>query len=180
VLVDSSHEEQFSPEPIQKALSRMTKLMPLMYGYMQTVVGSGAAALKPTLLPDAAGVLALLPKEEAEIYRALAVSDPKLVAAASAELQALTDSHAQMRAAQITSLGDIPLLVLRHGQPQPMMTTPEVAQLLEETFAQLQHDMAALSSKGKVVVAEQSGHAIHLEQPGLVVDVIKQVLTEVR
>jgi len=61
-----------------------------------------------------------------------------------------------------------------------MMTTPEVAQLLEETFAQLQHDMAALSPTGKVVVAEQSGHAIHLEQPELIVEAIKQVLAKVR
>lgn len=179
VLVDSSHEDQFAPEPIQKALQRMSKLMPLMYGYMQAVVGSGAAALKPSLLPDAAGVLALLPPEQAEIYRSLAVSDAKVVATASGELQALPESHAQMHAAQITSLGDIPLIVLRHGKSQPMMTTPEVAQLLEQTFAQLQSEMAALSTRGKVVVAEQSGHVIQLEQPDLVIEAIRDVLGDV-
>jgi pimeloyl-ACP methyl ester carboxylesterase len=183
VLVDSSHEDQFAPEPIQKALRQMTRLMPLMYGYMQTVVGSGAAALMPALLPDPAGVqalLPLLPPQSAEIYRSLIVSDPKLLAAASGELQALPESQAQMRAAQITSLGDIPLIVLRHGQTQPMMATAEVAQLLEETFVQLQNEMAALSSNGRVVVAEQSGHVIHIEQPDLVIEAVQQVLAEVR
>lgn len=180
VLVDSSHEDQFAPEPIQKALQRMTKLMPLMYGYMQTVVGSGAAALKPALLPDAAGELALLPPAQAEIYRSLVVSDPKVVVTASQELQALPESNTQMHAAQITNLGDIPLIVLRHGQNQPMMTTHEVAQLLEETFAQLQSELAALSTNGKVVVAEQSGHVIQLEQPELVIEAIQQVLADVR
>lgn len=183
VLVDSSHEEQFAPEPIQKALRQMTRLMPLVYGYMRTVVGSGAAALMPALLPDPAGVqalLPLLPPQSAEIYRSLIVSDPKLLAAASGELQALPESQAQMRAAQITSLGDIPLIVLRHGKTQPMMATAEVAQLLEETFVQLQNEMAALSSNGRVVVAEQSGHVIHIEQPGLVIEAVQQVLAEVR
>jgi pimeloyl-ACP methyl ester carboxylesterase len=180
VLVDSSHEEQFSPEPIQKVMQGMTRLMPLMYGYMQTVVGTGLAALKPTLLPDAGRDLTLLPQETAEIYQALTVSDPKLVTAAAGEVQALSESLDQMRAAQITSLGDIPLIVLRHGKAEPMMTTPEVAQLIEETFAKLQTDMAALSPKGRVVVAEQSGHIIHLEQPGLVIDAIQQVLAAVR
>lgn len=180
VLVDSSHEDQFAPEPIQKAMQRMTKLMPIMYGYMQTVVGTGAAALKPSLLPGVPGELSLLPLAQAEIYRSLMVSDPKVVAASSHELQALPESHAQMHAAQITSLGDIPLIVLRHGKSQPMMTTPEVAQLLEQTFVHLQNEMAALSTRGKVVVAEQSGHVIQLEQSALVIEAIQQVLAEVR
>lgn len=183
VLVDSSHEEQFAPEPIQKALRRMSRLMPLMYGYMQTVVSTGAAALKPSLLPDPAGVqalLTLLPAEGAEMYRSLIVSDPKLVATASAELKALPESQAQMRAARIASLGDMPLVVLRHGQTGPVMAGSEVSKLLEETFIQLQHELAALSSNGRVVVAEQSGHAIHIEQPGLVIEAIQQVLAAAR
>jgi pimeloyl-ACP methyl ester carboxylesterase len=180
VLVDSSHEEQFSPEPIQKTFQGMSKLMPLMYGYMRTVVGSGLAALKPTLLPNAGRDLALLPQESAKIYQALTVSDPKLVTAAAGEVQALSESLAQMRAARITSLGDIPLIVLRHGKAEPMMTPPEVAQLIEETFVKLQTEMAALSPNGRVVVAEQSGHIIHLEQPGLVIEAIEQVLAAVR
>ena len=81
---------------------------------------------------------------------------------------------------EIASLGDIPLIVLRYGKPQPMMTTPEVAQLLEETFVQLQNEMAALSTRGKVVVAEQSGHIIQLEQPALVIEAVREVLAEVR
>jgi hypothetical protein len=180
VLVDSSHENQFAPEPIKKAMQGMTRLMPLMYGYMQTLVSTGAAALKPSLLPGVPEELALLPLAQAEIYLSLAVSDPKVAAAASGELQALSESQAQMHAAQITSLGDIPLIVLRHGKTQPVMTTPEVAQLLEETFVQLQNEMAALSTRGKVVVADQSGHLIQLEQPDLVIEAVREVVAEVR
>jgi pimeloyl-ACP methyl ester carboxylesterase len=36
--------------------------------------------------------------------------------------------------------------------------------------------MAALSSRGKLVVAKQSGHAIHLDQPALVVAAIREVV----
>jgi hypothetical protein len=82
-----------------------------------------------------------------------------------------------MRAANITTLGDIPLIVLRHGAEQPMMASPEVVQALEDTFERLQVEMAALSSNGKLVVAERSGHAIHLDQPELVVAAIREVVT---
>jgi pimeloyl-ACP methyl ester carboxylesterase len=85
-----------------------------------------------------------------------------------------------MRAANITSLGDIPLIVLRHGQEQPMMASPEVTAALEETFERLQQEMAALSNRGKLVVAAQSGHAIHLDQPALVVEAVREVVTAAR
>jgi pimeloyl-ACP methyl ester carboxylesterase len=180
VLVDAAHEEQFSAPIVKATLDRMSKMMPLMLAVLQGLVRSGLAALKPDLLPDGAGTRQKLPPTAVPAYDALMTGSGKHLAAAAAELQYLDETHAQMRAARITSLGDIPLIVLRHGQEQPMMASPEVTAALEETFARLQQEMAALSSRGKLVVAEQSGHAIHLDQPALVVAAVCEVVTAVR
>ncbi|HEX6383828.1 MAG TPA: alpha/beta hydrolase [Anaerolineae bacterium] len=180
VLVDSAHEDQFSAPMVQQAMQRMSKMMPLMMGGFQLLVRSGLAALKPTLIPDSSGMRQKLPQQDVPIFEAVVAGDAKHLAAAAAELKNLEKSQAQMRAANITSLSDIPLVVLRHGAEQPMMASPEVVKALEETFERLQTEMASLSSNGKLIVAEQSGHAIHLDQPELVVDAIRQVVQAAR
>ncbi|MDX1686662.1 MAG: hypothetical protein R3248_01655 [Candidatus Promineifilaceae bacterium] len=151
----------------------------MMNGALMMVVRSGLAALWPALLPDG-GVRARLPVADVPAYNAALVASTKHLAAAAAELRDLEQSHAQMRSAQITTLGDIPLVVLRHGAGQPMMASPEVVAALEETFARLQAEMAALSTNGRLVVAEQGGHAIHLDQPELVVEAIRGVVAAAR
>ena len=54
--------------------------------------------------------------------------------------------------------------------------TPAVVEQYEASWAQLQSRLAALSPRGKMVVAEQSGHDIHLEQPELVIGAVREVL----
>ena len=68
------------------------------------------------------------------------------------------------------ALGDRPLIVLAAGQN--MTATPY--------WAEAQRQQAALSTHGRLIVAEGSGHAIHWEQPALVVDAVRQVLADVR
>jgi pimeloyl-ACP methyl ester carboxylesterase len=41
-------------------------------------------------------------------------------------------------------------------------------------------EIAGLSASGKRIVAEESGHNIHHDQPELVVEAIQQVVEEVR
>ncbi len=54
--------------------------------------------------------------------------------------------------------------------------TPAVLEHYEATWVQIQHELAALSPRGKLVVAERSGHDIHLEQPDRVIGAIHDVL----
>jgi pimeloyl-ACP methyl ester carboxylesterase len=68
------------------------------------------------------------------------------------------------------SLGDRPLIVLAAGQN--MTATPY--------WAEAQRQQAALSTNGRLIIAEGSGHAIHWEQPALVVDAVRQVIADVR
>jgi pimeloyl-ACP methyl ester carboxylesterase len=65
-------------------------------------------------------------------------------------------------------LGGLPLRVLERGKD----TT--------EIWHKQQIELAGLSSAGKLIKAEGSGHMIHLERPELVVDAIRQVMREAR
>jgi pimeloyl-ACP methyl ester carboxylesterase len=83
----------------------------------------------------------------------------------------------------VTTLGDIPLVVIRHGRsdmPTRGEVTPAVVEQYEAAWVQLQGELAALSPSGKLVVAEQSGHDIHLEQPELVIGAVQEVLAAAR
>jgi pimeloyl-ACP methyl ester carboxylesterase len=47
-------------------------------------------------------------------------------------------------------------------------------------WAEAQRRQAALSTHGQLIIAEGSGHAIHWEQPALVIDAVRQVVADVR
>jgi pimeloyl-ACP methyl ester carboxylesterase len=68
------------------------------------------------------------------------------------------------------SLGDLPLIVVEHGQPFPGPFA-----LLEKYWAEGQKRLAALSTNSLLIRANNSNHMIHLDEPGLVVDAIRRV-----
>ena len=73
------------------------------------------------------------------------------------------------------TLGDLPLIVIEHGQP-----FPGPFRLLEKHWAAGQGRLAALSTKGELIRAQKSNHMIHLDQPDLVVDAIQRVHASAR
>jgi pimeloyl-ACP methyl ester carboxylesterase len=82
-------------------------------------------------------------------------------------------------------LGDMPLIVLAPGDdpaksPAPPGIAAEEWQRLRAEKRRQREAQARLSRKGKFILAEQSGHSIHLDQPELVIDAIRQVVTAVR
>lgn len=80
------------------------------------------------------------------------------------------------RAANRTSLGDLPLIVLARtdgGYPSGMKASP---QELEEERRRLQADLAALSRQGKLRFATHAGHNLQVDDPDLVVNAIQEVL----
>jgi len=79
------------------------------------------------------------------------------------------------------ALGDIPLTVIRHGIPNLFAGMPgEQAKQAEIVWQELQAELAKLSSNSQMLVAEKSGHGIQVDQPGLVVDAIRQMVQSVR
>jgi hypothetical protein len=76
---------------------------------------------------------------------------------------------------------DIPLVVLAHGRKLPYPdANDEVVTRLEAVQLQMQRELAGRSSKGRLVVAEQSGHVIQSDRPDLVMEAIRSVVEEVR
>jgi pimeloyl-ACP methyl ester carboxylesterase len=82
------------------------------------------------------------------------------------------------------SRANIPLIVLTHGVLEAERAfpdaTPDQALRGEVAWQSMQRDLAARSSKGRLVVAERSGHLIHRDQPDLVIEAILNVVTDVR
>lgn len=68
-----------------------------------------------------------------------------------------------------SDLGSMPLTVIAAGSN---MTDP--------AWSAAQSSMAKLSTKGRLVVAEGSGHAVHLEKPEIVIDAISGLVDEIR
>ena len=63
----------------------------------------------------------------------------------------------------------------------PLLVIASAASMAEiPNWPMAQRRLAALSTQGTLVVAENAGHAVHLEDPGIVIDGVKQVLARIR
>ncbi len=71
-------------------------------------------------------------------------------------------------------LGDMPLTVITAGRKQ------YDEQWLQDDHAQSQAAMAKLSRNGKQIVATESGHHVHIDQPQLVIDAIRDLRAATR
>ncbi len=95
------------------------------------------------------------------------------------ELAVISESDQQLR--KTGSLGTIPLIVVRHGKPEMFANMPaEQSQIAENAWQDLQTDFMKLSSNFQMVIAEESGHNIQVDQPALVVELIKHMVESVR
>lgn len=172
VLVDSASEGQVSrmPEPIQ---AMMSNTLPMRLAAL--AADAGLLALFPGVVPAPTQ----LPADTATAYQALSTMSGKAISTALAEIAAIqADATPQPK-----TLGDIPLVVIRHGLallPLQGAITPEVSQAYEALWAQMQDELASLSPRGRVVIAEQSGHAVQIDRPDLVIAAIEEVLAAAR
>lgn len=87
---------------------------------------------------------------------------------AIAEAKGRAQDDTQLQAAP--TLGNRPLFVL--ASEQNMTGDP--------SWPEAQRQQAALSTNGRLIIAKGSGHYIHWEQPTLVLDAVRQVVTQVR
>ena len=89
-------------------------------------------------------------------------------------------SAAQVRAAR--SLGDKPLIVLTHSPKWKMVPDlpDEVLAKIENESQRLQATLPQLSTNSRHIIASKAGHAIHEDEPQLVIDAILGVVDQVR
>jgi pimeloyl-ACP methyl ester carboxylesterase len=73
---------------------------------------------------------------------------------------------------------NVPIIVIQHGIPfDGGADWP--TQKVETLWTELQNDLANLSSKGKVIVAESSHHRIEEDRPDVVIAAIQEIFNEV-
>lgn len=172
VLVDSAHEHQMRRFP--EALTRRLSAMTAPFRVLQFLARLGLLALNPAVIPvEGAG---RLPADVVAAIRGRIASGGDHVDALLAE----TEAVAAARTEPVRTLGDLPLIVLSHGQlpadAVPPSLGPAVRAEYEQTWQALQDELTALSTRGRRRVAAQSGHNIPFDQPELVIDAVHAVI----
>jgi pimeloyl-ACP methyl ester carboxylesterase len=181
VLVDAPHEEQRSryseafSEAQQGLWNQMTGLL-LVPRLLNSI---GFLAMYPEEYPIE--TVPSLPPSTREIYIGVLLSHPAYFGTVSEQYASIQDNYDQVIAMNITSLGDIPLVVLSTDEMEVPdsfgLSTQEINQV-QAARDQAQADLARLSSRGTLVIVEESGHYIQLDQPQLVIDAILEVLED--
>jgi pimeloyl-ACP methyl ester carboxylesterase len=84
--------------------------------------------------------------------------------------------------AEAGKLGDLPVTVLTSTEHDPNHAAGSRAaqrrQRWYPTWAEMQASLTALSTNSRHLVAERSGHHIHLDEPDLVVDAIQEMCAD--
>lgn len=182
VLVDSAHEEQLDrlPAALRDAQERVVRSNMRQLRLAAILARFGMLALRPSVFPTRPQ----LSPHAAAAVRAVAVSDAKWLEAMQADQQAVGTMLNEVRTAGGSFMYGVPLIVLARGRPDALppqaSVTPDVLADAEKAWRDMQSELATRSTRGRLVVAEQSGHYIQLDQPNLVIDAIRQVVESVR
>lgn len=130
----------------------------------------------------------LTPEEQAAFTRLEGVLPAELANDATLELFDFAASSTQMReAASATPLPTLPLVVLARGRPFAADPEEEWAGIstagrdaLERESQLMQEDLASLTTDARLVVARRSGHFVQSEEPELVIEAVRAVVSAVR
>jgi pimeloyl-ACP methyl ester carboxylesterase len=84
----------------------------------------------------------------------------------------------------VYTLGDIPLIALTKPAEEldvlPPGITEDVLAQANETKMDLQEELAALSTNGKLVVVNDTGHYIQIDQPDAVIEAVNTLVTSLQ
>jgi pimeloyl-ACP methyl ester carboxylesterase len=180
VLVDSTHEEQYIRQStavpkyieVQRHGSAQVAKQYRLFGFLGS---TGIMALVPQSIPNPG-----FSDAEFEQYKAIwATTD--FFKTILGEGEALEGILAEARSMEITSFGNLPLIILTAGSSglDPNFSDTENQQL-NAVRKILQSELLGLSSASKQIIAEQSSHYIQSDQPDLVIDAIREILDDLR
>lgn len=159
VLIDSSHEEQVLRLP-----------------------ENGKDVVRRSLHQDRSNMVTRsvlnehFPKENAAIAQQLMARWSSLLTWRE-EMANYALSSRQLRDIHNEPLPEVPLVVLTRGKR--VWPETEYGDAMEASWKELQDELIYLNHNATHVIAENSGHSIHLDEPDLVVDAIHDVLDDV-
>ena len=183
VLVDSSHDNQNQLTP--PALAQSAEYAQLKKGAATSLrlipVAESIGLLRVLKFLDAGVLNMSLPAHEQGSVLAQTYRSGYMGAYARESLMMMN------YASQPSKLGDLPLIVLSRnitaqdmmGQIPATLQSMELAQQLADVANDMQDDLTALSTRGKHIVVEDTGHFIQLDQPQVVIDAIHEVFDQV-
>jgi pimeloyl-ACP methyl ester carboxylesterase len=167
VLVDARHEDvdaSLGPAIVQRENAQTEQFRTLEVSLRRLGI---TRALGPWLVASAPPDVRGLPPAYF-----LFQGESKAAEANLSEIQSYAESDAQLRMGT-GSLGDKPLIVLMRGKPIEDPTYWSAWQAAQVT-------MLGLSTRSQLVVAQDSGHVIQLEQPELVIAAVGQTIDTIR
>lgn len=176
VLVDVTHEKIYEriPTELVKLNERFDWLAIHVLPVMARI-GLLRFLIKLDALPFASGALNKLPTPMKPLARAI-YAKTQFWKTLGQESATFSIGIKQLNQARNTKLfPEIPLIVLSAGKPD-LGGTEEMLKIVQE----LHTDIANESPQGVQIVARESGHLIHLDEPELVIDAIRQVVEKVR
>jgi len=177
VLIDAAHEDEprrapkfmlghSLPRPLWRPLHYLARAS-YRVGLIRLIKGSPSLpqGRQPT---------------ESEISAAL-MQQPKAVATLA---DFVTNPEDYAEAARARGMGDKPLIVLTAGRPYAPSgnaeTDREAAAYQQAWIHEIQPKLVRLSTRGKQLVVTNSGHGIPEQAPDVVVNAIREVVTEAR
>ena len=176
VMVDSAHEQQVKHFP--ERLVKMVNSMKGMMGLMKLMSRLGLSALRPGLIDI--GDHGKLSSEIAAQMRGVIASSESHAETLIAETESVYGAPTQ----PVATLGDLPLTVISHGRLDanavPPSLGPEVRDEYERSWQELQTEITALSTRGRRIVAERSGHNVIYDQPEIVIESILEMVKTTR
>lgn len=172
VLVDAAHEEL----PVRiPALQKAAEQMAGQFRFLARLSSLGVMALSLDDIPDRG-----LTGDALARYRAV-LATTHFFDTAAAETESIEKSYSDVRQLNISSLGNIPLLVLSRGLSDPIPGFTETEnQQFEQAWKEMQAKLVTLSPRGRQITAARSQHYIQLSEPQLVVDAIRNVARQAR
>lgn len=171
VLLDPAHEEMTSRLPADwQAHIRETNARAVADLRVPALLAdAGLAALAPQLAPADPR----LPAATQETLRALGGAGGTSLRALAQELGASEAILAELRAAQLHDLGDLPLVVIKAGTPAAE-APPAGLSPFTPTYG-LHAELAAQSSRGLLIELGESSHYVHYDAPAQVIAAIDAV-----
>jgi pimeloyl-ACP methyl ester carboxylesterase len=158
-----------------------TKGAGVVFGLFQALSSTGLLA---SLAGMKGGVWPMpIPPEARAAYLGIAYSGTQHFETSRRETLAMTENLALVRARRLGSLGDIPLTVISAGRPAIAAgrgISEADAKRMKVVGEEMHKEMAALSTRGKRIIAEESGHYVQVDQPAVVVDAIREVVEAAR
>ncbi len=170
VLVDPGHEEEKTRQEIDVQASMDATAAPTLEKLVDYATRSAIGTL--TQADVASMINTALPLKEQSEYSFIYRTRPVFWNSIASELTQHDQSYEDVRKMGITSLGDIPLVVIRSSTVMQLAQTAELSAKADAVLRALQLELSQQSSRGSITTAADTTHDIQVVKPQAVIDAI--------